>query len=55
MYSTDYLSDVVSAIPDDVKSIKMSLGFDYSCTIEFAICNSMVHVKYLLAPRIEDE
>ena len=55
MYSTDYLSDIVSAIPDDVKSIKMSLGFDYSCTIEFAICNSMVHVKYLLAPRIEDE
>lgn len=54
-YSTDYLKDIVKAIPNKIKTIKMSMGIDYPCTIEFPICDGLVPVKYLLAPRIESE
>lgn len=53
LYSKDYLIDIVKSIPDDVKSIKMSLCIDYPCTIEFAICNDIVPVMYMLSPRLE--
>lgn len=55
MFSSNYLKAVVKAIPSKVKSIKVNMGVDYPCTIEYNICDDMVPVKYLLSPRIESE
>lgn len=55
MFDAHYLKAVVKAIPSKVKSIKVNMGVDYLCTIEYNICDDMVPVKYLLSPRIESE
>ena len=55
MFSNDYLKDIVKAVPQTVKTVKMTMGIDYPCNIEFDICDGMGHVKYWLAPRIESE
>ena len=54
-YSINYLADIAKAISNTVKSVKMSLDIDSPCTIEYNICDGMVPVKYMLAPRIESE
>jgi len=55
MFSNDYLKDIVKAIPQSVKTVKMTMGVDYPCNIEFDICDGLGKVKYWLAPRIESE
>jgi len=55
MFSNDYLKDIVKAVPQTVKAVKMTMGVDYPCNIEFDICDGMGNVKYWLAPRIESE
>lgn len=54
-YGTIFIQDIVNAIPNDIDTVKISMGTDYPCTIEFNICDGKVPVKYLLAPRIESE
>lgn len=53
-YSTDFIKDIATAIPDNIDTLKISIDTDYPCTIEFSICDGKVPVKYLIAPRIQD-
>lgn len=55
MYSIDYMEAIVTAIPDTIDTVKISMGTNYPVSIEFNICDGKVPVKYLLAPRIESE
>ena len=53
LFSLDYFGNMIKACRSPF--VTMNLGTDYPVKIEFEIAESTGHVRYLLAPRIENE
>jgi proliferating cell nuclear antigen len=54
LFSLDYFSNMVKSV-GNAPSITLNLGTDYPVRIEFDLAGGEGHVKYLLAPRIEND
>ncbi len=54
LFSLDYFSNMIKSA-GAAPTVNLNLGTDYPVRIEFDIAGGEGHVKYLLAPRIENE
>jgi len=54
LFSLDYFANMIKSV-GSAPSIALNLGTDYPVRIEFDIAGGEGHVKYLLAPRIEND
>lgn len=54
LFSLDYFSNMIKSV-GATPTVNLNLGTDYPVRIEFDIAGGEGHVKYLLAPRIENE
>jgi proliferating cell nuclear antigen len=54
LFSLDYFSNMVKAC-DGTSEVSLNLGSDYPVRMEFDFADGNGHVRYLLAPRIENE
>jgi proliferating cell nuclear antigen len=54
LFSLDYFSKMVKAA-DGTSELSLNLGSDYPVRLEFDFADGNGHVRYLLAPRIENE
>lgn len=54
LFPLDYFSNLIKAIPSDV-SVKIELDNDYPVMLNFSLADGKGTVKYLLAPRIEND
>ncbi|MEM4729554.1 MAG: proliferating cell nuclear antigen (pcna) [Thermoplasmata archaeon] len=54
LFSLDYFSNMIKSA-GNAPTVNLNLGTDYPVRIEFDIAGGEGHVKYLLAPRIENE
>jgi len=54
LFSLDYFANMIKSV-GSAPSVALNLGTDYPVRIEFDIAGGEGHVKYLLAPRIEND
>jgi len=54
LFSLDYFSNMIKSVGAS-PTVTLNLGTDYPVRIEFDIAGGQGHVKYLLAPRIEND
>ncbi|MEM3043827.1 MAG: proliferating cell nuclear antigen (pcna) [Thermoplasmata archaeon] len=54
LFSLDYFSNMIKSA-GNAPTVNLNLGTDYPVRIEFDIAGGEGHVRYLLAPRIENE
>ncbi len=54
LFSLEYFSNMIKSIGSSDK-VMLKLADDYPIMMEYAIANNEGHVRYLLAPRIENE
>ena len=54
LFSLDYFANMIKSV-GTAPSVNLNLGSDYPVRIEFDIAGGEGHVRFLLAPRIENE